>query len=112
MIAKDDIIGIVLAGGKSSRFGSNKALYIHEQQTLLEHSLQLLKPLCQQVCISGCYSEYQKFDVSCIPDLITNIGPLGGIYSAMKNFNSPYYLFLTCDMPFMEEALLQRLLTI
>ena len=52
MIAKDQIIGVVLAGGKSSRFGSNKALHQYEGITLLERTILLLTPFCQRIFIS------------------------------------------------------------
>ncbi len=112
MIAKNQITGVVLAGGKSSRFGSDKALFVYNGTTLLEHSIQLLTPFCEQVYISGQCQSYRCFNMPCIPDIITDIGPLGGIYSAMLTINTPYYLFVSCDMPFMTSQCIQRLLTI
>ena len=112
MIARDQIVGVVLAGGRSSRFGSNKALYVHQGQTLLSRAVQLLTPLCSKVFISGQCDDYQQLGVACIPDLITDIGPLGGIYSAMLHARSPYYLFISCDMPYMTVACAKRLLSI
>ena len=112
MIARDKIIGVVLAGGRSSRFGSNKALYVYEGQTLLLRAVQLLTPLCSKVYISGECTEYQNLQVACIPDAITDIGPLGGIYSTMKQVSSPYYLIISCDMPYMTSAYAHQLLSV
>ena len=112
MIAKDQIIGVVLAGGKSSRFGSNKALHQYEGITLLERTILLLTPFCQRIFISGQCESYKSFNKICIPDQINDIGPLGGIYSAMTTINSPYYLFMSCDMPFMSSDCIKKLLSL
>lgn len=112
MIDPTQIVGIVLAGGRSSRFGSNKALHMHQGETFLSHAIAVLTPLCSQVYISGCYSEYQHLSIPCIPDVIDHIGPMGGIYSALQQIDSPYYLFLSCDMPYMTIPVVQRLITI
>ena len=112
MIAKDQITGIVLAGGKSSRFGSNKALYQFEGITLLERSIHLLTPFCHQVFVSGECEAYKSLSTVCISDIISDIGPLGGIYSAMMNIDSPHYLFMTWDMPLMNYECIKKLLSI
>ena len=112
MIARDQIVGVVLAGGRSSRFGSNKALYVHEGQTLLSRAVQMLIPLCGKVYISGECPDYQCLNIECIPDAINGIGPLGGMYSAMLHISSPYYLFVSCDMPYMTSVYAKQLLSI
>lgn len=111
MISAREITGIVLAGGRSSRFGSNKAMAVWDEHTLLQRVLDLISPFCREVFIGGDYPEYAMVKARTLPDLIPGLGPLGGIYTAMENVDSPYFLFLTCDMPLMKATLLERLLS-
>lgn len=111
MIPAASITGIVLAGGDSTRFGSNKALAIWNEQTLLERSVELIRPYCRDVLISGDYPAYETLQCKKIPDLLPDLGPLGGIYTAFKHTDTPYLLFLTCDMPLMNRSLIERLIT-
>ncbi len=112
MIQKSDITGIILAGGKSSRFGSNKALYPIGEKSMLQRSVELLQPFCHEVYISGDCEEYAQHGVKCMPDKIADIGPLGGIYTALKQCSTPYLLFLTCDMPFLSPKFIAQMLGI
>lgn len=109
MISPEDITGVVLAGGKSSRFGSNKALAILNEHSLLERALNRLKPFCRTSLLSGNYPEYKDYACEQIYDIVPGLGPMGGIYSALKQSETSYVLFLTCDMPYITESLLKRL---
>lgn len=111
MIPAASITGIVLAGGHSTRFGSNKALAIWNEQTLLERAVELIRPYCRDVLISGDSPAYENMRCKKIPDMQPDLGPLGGIYTAFKHTDTPYLLFLTCDMPLMNRSLIERLLT-
>lgn len=110
IIPSSQITGIVLAGGRSSRFGSNKALAVVDGQSFLHKSLDILKPFCSHILISGNYVEYEEYGYPLIKDIIPELGPMGGIYTALKQAETPYILFLTCDMPAMTGLLLEQLL--
>lgn len=110
IIPSSQITGIVLAGGRSSRFGSNKALAVVDGQSFLHKSLEILKPFCSHILISGNYVEYEQYGYPLIKDIIPELGPMGGIYTALKQAETPYTLFLTCDMPAMSGLLLEQLL--
>lgn len=76
------LTGAVLAGGKSSRFGTNKALYINDGKSLLQQSLEILRPLCDQLYISANNNNavaYREMGADIICDLHPDCGPLGGI---------------------------------
>lgn len=114
MIEKEQLTGFVLAGGKSLRFGKNKALACFKGKTLLQSALERLTPYCGTVCISGDlpeYKDYKEEGYSLIPDLEEDKGPVGGIYSALNSCVTPYALFLACDMPLMTERLIVRILS-
>lgn len=102
--------GIILAGGKSSRFGSNKAIYDFQGKTMLKHSLDLLMPFCDRILISGDKEEYYKYDYACVPDKYGMIGPLGGIISCLEESETEENIIVTCDMPLVTKDLLGKLI--
>ena len=102
------IAGIVLAGGLSSRMGTNKALLSLQGNTLLTRTEALLQRLdLDKVCISGEYADFH-----CIADEFPQLGPIGGIYSCAKALidDFDYMLVLPVDMPFITAAELSPLL--
>lgn len=74
------ILGALLAGGKSERFGSDKAMALYQGQYLIDHAIELLKPQCDAILICGrIYEDYLS-----IKDDLQDQGPLGGICAALK----------------------------
>jgi len=69
------VLGAVLAGGRSSRFGSDKALAMLDGRTLLDHALEALRPHCEKVIVVG------RGDAADWPR--ADMGPLGGIAGAL-----------------------------
>jgi molybdopterin-guanine dinucleotide biosynthesis protein A len=100
-------LGVVLAGGKSSRMGQDKAMLSFRGRPLLEHQTHKLANLFgqDQVVVSGCYPSHQY-----LIDEEPNLGPLGGIETIVKHFrNTSFFLFLPVDMPLITEATLASL---
>lgn len=112
MKEESKITGCVLAGGKSSRFGSNKALQLYDGHTFLDTTIRLLCQVCDEVAVSvGNKSSYPDcYSALIIEDQYKDCGPLGGIFSVMTALKSDYYLFMPCDMPFMTVGLLRDLI--
>lgn len=117
------VTGAVLAGGRSSRFGSNKALYsadddtelgrLLQGRTFLQHALDTLRPLCDEMLISASKANavaYQHEGVRIVEDLVNGCGPLGGLLSLFSAAAEPWLLLVTCDMPFVTTASLRRIL--
>jgi molybdenum cofactor guanylyltransferase len=104
------ITGIVLAGGKSSRMGQDKGLMPYRGQMLVEYPLQILKAHCCEILISSNDVQYQQFGYQVVADVIKDCGPMGGIYSAMKQASNPYCLVVGCDMPFLNDEVVERLI--
>lgn len=111
MIFKNEITGVVLAGGKSSRFGENKALSRIGDKNFLSHIIDLLKPFSKEVLISGSYPEYNKLQERIIEDEKPGLGPVGGIYSALKNSSTEKIIVLTCDMPLVTTEIISYMLS-
>ncbi len=96
--------GVVLAGGRSSRMGHDKALLAVQGQTLLERAYRLLARVgCDPVVVSGRYEGY-----TCVTD--PGQGPLVGIAAVLGACRSAQLLILPVDMPYLGERQLQRLL--
>ena len=117
------LTGAVLAGGHSSRFGSNKALYTVADdsllgrqlrgRTFLQHALDTLKPLCDELIISASEANataYGNEGVRVVVDEVADCGPLGGLSSLMDAASGQWLLLLTCDMPFVSTQTLEKML--
>jgi molybdopterin-guanine dinucleotide biosynthesis protein A len=102
------ITGIILAGGKSSRMGRNKAFMSWEGEPLIERSLSVFKAVFQEVIISTNQPElYQKYEVKIVRDNYLDHGPLGGLEASLRASANNYAFFAACDMPFLSENLIR-----
>jgi molybdopterin-guanine dinucleotide biosynthesis protein A len=105
-----DVTGIVLAGGKSSRMGSDKSLLIWNGITLVERAIELLRPLCSQVIISSNNYVYDFTGCETWPDELPHQAPIIGIYSCLKRSITEVNIMLSCDMPCVSADMLEHLL--
>lgn len=102
--------GVVLAGGKSSRMGFNKAFIELGGKRLIEATVDRLKALFPEVLIIANDQDlYAYLGVKIIPDLIPNSGSLGGIYTGLHAATHPQCFFAACDMPFLNADLISLL---
>ena len=106
-MSKKNITAIVLAGGKSSRMGSDKALLLYKNKTFLEHVVCAIKPLVDEILIISDNKDHQVNDCTTIPDLILNSGPIAGIYTGLKNSKTENNLVLSCDIPLVQTSILE-----
>ena len=86
MMNRISISGFILAGGKSRRMGTDKALLVFQGKPLLEHMIGLIAPLCNKVFIGGQNSDYTSFGVEMIPDLYSDCGPIAGVFFFFEVF--------------------------
>jgi len=101
--------GIVLAGGRSRRFGQDKALATLDNVTLIQRSTDLLKEIgLEPVVITNESADYSFLNCRIERDVFPDHGPLGGLYTAMKRLTGTL-LVLTCDMPFLEPEVIREL---
>ncbi len=109
----NNITGVILAGGKSSRLGTNKALLKIDNETLIERTFYLLKSIFNEVLIStNNPEEYDFIDARKVKDVYPTMGPLSGIHSALNSSNSKKIFILSCDMPFIIQPLIKHLLNV
>ncbi|NJM14634.1 MAG: NTP transferase domain-containing protein [Bacteroidales bacterium] len=74
------IEGFILAGGKSSRMGTDKATLLYKGKPMYQYALQVLKALCNNVCMVSSNPLHQQLPINVIPDKVENIGPLAGLF--------------------------------
>ena len=109
MIDKTNITGIVLAGGKSSRMGSDKGLLKINDKTFVEHVIDAVKPLVDKIIIVSNNKDYDQFGYRRVEDSIKDSGPLAGLYSGLKHSRAEYNLVLSCDIPMITTEILKKL---
>jgi len=98
-----EVTGVVLAGGRSQRFGQDKSLYPFKGKTLVEYAIEALKPWCSQVLISTNNSYNYRFTgLPTIADIYPNCGPLSGIHSALTQAPGNVVALIGCDMPYLD----------
>ncbi len=107
--AATDITAFILAGGKSSRMGTDKAFVTLDGQTLLERVLAVAREVAANVRIVGDRAKFATFAVV-VEDQFRDCGPLGGIHAALRASETELNLILAVDVPYAPPALLQYLL--
>lgn len=103
------ICGYVLAGGRSSRMGRDKALIELGGKPLIEHAVTKLRQICAEVRIlAGVEGEHAGLAqyAPLVHDPHPGCGPVGGFEAALKQSGFEWNLFLPVDMPFLPSALL------
>ncbi len=104
----DGITGIILAGGKSSRFGSNKAFAQFNGMPLIERVTGVLGRIFRNLMIiTNSPLEYSYLKLPLYQDIIKNLGPVGGIYTGLDALDDDWAFFCACDMPFINEGLVR-----
>jgi len=104
------ITGIVLAGGRSRRMGTDKSLMKLNGKSMIEYSIDALKPLCHNVVISSNNFIYDFTGCEVWPDELPDQAPIVGIYSCLKRSTTAINIILSCDIPLMNTAMLEYLL--
>ncbi|MBN2059318.1 MAG: molybdenum cofactor guanylyltransferase [Deltaproteobacteria bacterium] len=109
----EDITGVILAGGKSLRFGKNKALAEFKGERLIERVVKMIGSVFKKVIIiSNTPGDYKYLGIPIYEDMIKGLGPLGGIYTGLGRMNSEAGFFVACDMPFLNTRLIRYLVSV
>ncbi len=101
---------IVLAGGKSRRMGFNKAFLQYGDKTFIEHQIDRLKKIFDEIIISANDADiYARLNLPVVPDIMPGKGPLGGICAGLIRSTSSHAFVIACDMPFIHERIILHL---
>jgi molybdopterin-guanine dinucleotide biosynthesis protein A len=104
-------MGFLLAGGKSSRMGADKAFLEFRGGTLLERALAVIGHVCPRVAMVGDPAQLSNYGFV-VADVYLGCGPLAGIHAALLHSSAELNLMLAVDMPFISEGLLLYLLSV
>ena len=103
-----DIAGVILAGGSSTRFGSNKALAIVNGKPLIQNVADLISGLFQEcLLVTNTPEEYKFLSLPMTYDRYKGSGPLAGIHAALLQISTPRAFVVACDMPNLSPELMQ-----
>lgn len=105
-----DVTAFILAGGKSTRMGTDKAFVEYQGRTLLSRVLELANSVTTEVRIVGSREKFAAFAVV-VEDVFCDCGPLGGIHAALRSTQTELNLMLAVDTPFISSGLLEYLIS-
>lgn len=104
------ITGIILAGGKSSRMGTDKGFVILKNKPFVQHIIDTLTPLVNDIIIVSDNPDYDKFNIKRVEDIIKESGPLAGLYSGLFHSKTEQNIVLSCDIPLVNTQILNQLI--
>ena len=115
IIKKQNLYGLVLAGGKSTRMKMDKSVLHYHGMTQIEFAIQLLQKYCDKVYVSNRKDQQEMQGHETAQQIhdqpeFSNMGPIGGILSAMTEYPDVPWLILACDLPFVTPEVLQTLI--
>ncbi len=108
-----NVTGFILLGGKSSRYGSNKAFVEIEGVRLVDRVARVMKSIFHRiVLLTNTPEEYAYLQTPMVEDLIKGFGPMGGIYTGLMTLSDEVGFFVACDMPFLSESLIRHMVDV
>lgn len=106
--AVQPLLGVILAGGKSSRMGRDKAWLSFFGQPLLARVASVVRNVTGDLLVSGRDPSVFGIDAPWLPDAQPGHGPAGGVLTVLSATGRPC-LVVSCDLPFLDEPTLERL---
>jgi molybdenum cofactor guanylyltransferase len=103
--APTDFTAFILAGGNSTRMGTDKAFVMLEGRTLLARALEVCRTVTSDVRIVGDRKKFAPF-APVVEDVFPGCGPLAGIHAALRASQTDWNVVLAVDLPFVSPALL------
>jgi molybdenum cofactor guanylyltransferase len=115
MTTRGIVAGIILAGGKSTRLGRDKASEVLLGRSLLQRVVQRLDGLVDEyVVVTAAGQElpplYASRPIATVEDLFPDAGPLGALYTGLSSMTATSAIAVACDMPLLKPSLLALLL--
>lgn len=109
-----DLSVLILSGGKSKRFGKNKAFFKINGKHMIQHVFERVSKFTNEIVIS-CKDECDKLskmfpNSKIVKDVVNETGPLVGLVSSLPHISSTYVAVITCDSPKINHLLIRALL--
>jgi len=110
------IIGVILAGGESQRFGSQKAFAIYRGKPFFDYAFEALKANVHDIMIVSHPKLTERFSHYCASVVeddedVRGKGPLAGLYTVMNCAQAEWYFILPCDVPKINAEIVQNIIT-
>lgn len=110
MAGVKSVSAFILAGGRSTRMGTDKAQLPWQGTTLLAHALATARGVSGEVKIVGARERYAAYGADTVEDEFQQCGPLGGIHAALGASRSDLNIVLAIDTPLVTAGFLKYLL--
>ena len=112
-ITKNDITGVILAGGRARRMGgADKGLVLFNGKPLIEYVIDALEPQvgCLLINANRNHEKYRSYEFDVISDELADYcGPLAGMACVLNKIDTPYLVTVPCDTPFITDNLVKNL---
>jgi molybdopterin-guanine dinucleotide biosynthesis protein A len=107
----EDVTGVLLAGGRSRRMGTDKRFLEVGDKTLIERALEVYEHLFSEilVVVAEATPELAALEHRVLVDVIPDCGSLGGLYTGLSGANRGRIFAAACDMPFLNPAVISHL---
>ncbi|MGB3345597.1 MAG: molybdenum cofactor guanylyltransferase [Aequorivita sp.] len=102
---KSKVTGVILAGGKNSRMGTDKGLLLVDGKRIVERAIEAMRAEVDDIIIISNGSNYDNLGYKVYRDIIENCGPMGGILTALSCSSTDKNFVVSCDMPFLSKEL-------
>jgi len=110
-LLQEQASAIVMAGGRSSRMGTDKSMLQINDVPMIEHICEQLRGTFDQILISADDAEkFAYFGFEVIPDKVPGQGPLMGIASALQVSDNEFNFVVACDIPYINLSFVRRML--
>jgi FdhD protein len=104
------VTGVILAGGKSNRMGSNKALLPYRGGRFIEAIYRQFAEIFPEVLVvTNNPEQYEFLPCRKVPDIFPGVGSLAGIHSGLFHSSNPAVFTVACDMPYLNSDLIRNL---
>jgi molybdopterin-guanine dinucleotide biosynthesis protein A len=101
---------IIVAGGKSSRMGTNKLLLKINGKPIIQKVTDLCKSVFRRtILITNTPENYKFLNIEMFADIYRNLGPLAGIHSGLLNTETERNFIVSADMPFINKEIIEFL---
>jgi molybdopterin-guanine dinucleotide biosynthesis protein A len=102
---------IILAGGKDTRMGQEKAFLKIGKKTIIEEQKKALSKIFEEIIIvTNTLKSFKNVNAKVIKDVIPDVGPLGGLYSGLTVSSNIHSFLIACDMPFIDLQLIDYMI--
>ena len=96
---KEQLSGFIIAGGKSSRMGTDKATLLWNNKTFIQHIIDAFNSLRIDIKLVSSLQKHKNANIPIVEDIFKNAGPVAGIASALSETKTNINVIVSCDVP-------------